>query len=74
MAVNWDAVNEKIATDLADVENILLSEFTTASGQTKKYRSAAEIAQFQTVANNAKAQIDRDANGIMSRVEMDPLT
>ena len=71
MAVDWNAINEKIGTALAaDTTDILVSKITNRDGQTKEFRTAAELAQFQTIARNQAAADDRDDNGMCTLAEM----
>lgn len=67
-----DQINAKILTEVSkDEYNPLIAERTTASGQTTKFRTAAEIAQFDTVKENQAAQADRQTNGLFSLFERD---
>jgi len=70
----FDQINSKLLTEVSkDDYNPLIAERTSSTGQTVKFRTAAEIAQFATVQDNRAAAAERETSGIMSRIEMDPL-
>ena len=73
MAINFDDLVNKVGDELDAEKHLLIKKTTNAMGQTTEMRDFSDIAQLSTIAKNQAAAVDRDANGIMSRVEMDPL-
>lgn len=71
--MDWDAIADKLGTAFLADPNPLVTQFTAASGASTTKLKPSEIASAITIARNQAAHVDRESNGIMSRVEMDPL-
>jgi len=73
MAIDFDDLIDKLGDQLDAERDLLVKKTTTASGLTREMRDFTELAQLQTIARNQAAMVDREANGLASLIEMDPI-